>query len=160
MMRAGRMMKVADEMTKFKIELIALQEIRWHGSGKIEKKDFSVLYSGPEYRTGQGGVGFMIGKKLKSSILGFYPAGSRLCRIRIKGKFRNISIVSVYAPTEEGDENEKDSFYEALERECRMVPKHDMLIVIGDLNAQIGKEDFLNTVAGKCTIHDVTNENG
>jgi hypothetical protein len=38
--------------------------------------------------------------------------------------------------------------------------KHDMLIVMGDFNAKVGKEAYHKQVAGMHTIHESSNENG
>jgi hypothetical protein len=42
------MMEIADEVLKLGIYLVALYEIRWQGQGEINKKNFIVIYSGPE----------------------------------------------------------------------------------------------------------------
>ena len=43
-------------MMKYKIYIIALQEIRWPGQGRIDKPDYTLLYSGSEEKTGQTGI--------------------------------------------------------------------------------------------------------
>jgi len=98
MLQPGKMMEIADEVLKLGIDLVALQEIRWQGHGEINKKNFTVIYSGPENRTGRYGTGFIISRKVKESILEWEPVNDRLCRIRIRGKFRNLTIISAYAP--------------------------------------------------------------
>jgi len=39
-------------------------------------------------------------------------------------------------------------------------PKHDIVMILGDLNTKIGKEKVYETVAGKNTLHDISNQNG
>jgi hypothetical protein len=38
--------------------------------------------------------------------------------------------------------------------------KYNMLVILGEFNAQIGTEAFLKNVAGKFTLHTETNDNG
>jgi len=56
MLQPGKMMERADEVLKLGIDLVALQEIRWQGHGEINNKNFTVIYNGPENRTGQYGT--------------------------------------------------------------------------------------------------------
>uniref|UniRef100_A0A8D8PVV0 Craniofacial development protein 2 n=1 Tax=Cacopsylla melanoneura TaxID=428564 RepID=A0A8D8PVV0_9HEMI len=158
--QAGKMQEVANEMKKFKIDLIAMQEVRWQGKGKLDKKEYSLIYSGPEENTGQRGTGFLINQTIKKSIMEYEAINDRICRLRLKGKFRNITIISAYAPTEVSNMNDKETFYEELDTVCNNVPKHDMLLVMGDLNAQIGKYENQSQVAGRFTLHEWNNENG
>ncbi len=63
-----------------------------------------------------------------------FDIGYRLCRLRIKGKFYNISVINVYAAAEEEEEEEeekevKEMFYEELQKLVDQIPKHDILIV-------------------------------
>jgi hypothetical protein len=47
-----------------------------------------------------------------------------------------------------------------LDKECSNVPKYDILVLLGDFNAKVGKEDFLRHVAGKHSLYNETSENG
>ena len=71
-------MEIADEVLKLGIDLVALQEISWQGQGKINKKNFTVIYSGPEKRTRQYRTGFIILRKFKESLLEWEPVNDRL----------------------------------------------------------------------------------
>ena len=62
-------------------------------------------------------------------------------KVRFNSKFAKLTIIACYAPTEEAEEEEKDEFYEQLEEEIRTTPRHDVLMVIGDLNARVGEDN-------------------
>ena len=101
----------------------------------------------------------MVRKEVEKNIMSFTPINERICTLRLKGKFHNITLINVYAPTEEKIE-EKDKFYDDLQRTCDRVPKHNIVMILEDLNAKIGKEKAYENVTGKHTLHDISNQNG
>jgi exonuclease III len=102
----------------------------------------------------------MVLNEIKKNILSFESYNERLCKLQIKGKFNNSSIISVHAPTEEKTDEEKEKFYEDLHIVRNKIPKRDIVIILGDLNAKIGKEDVYQNVAGKHTLHEISNRKG
>jgi len=159
MLQAGKMAEVADKLLKYDLDITALQEIRWKGYGRIKKPRYTLLWSGAEKQSEQG-AGFVIKRSLENSIIDFEPINSRMCKVRIKGKFYYTTVVNTYAPTESANEEQKEQFYEDLNRCCDQVPKHDALLIMGDFNAKIGKEPANQSAAGQHTVHDETSENG
>jgi hypothetical protein len=159
-LKPGRMKEMMEEIDKVRVDVADVQEIGWQGQGRIDKKDFSLFYSGPKERTGCYGTGFITSAKMRKSLLSFEPLSDRLCKLRLRGKFRNIILISTYAPTEDSPDAIKDEFYDQLSQECEKARKYDILILLGDFNAKIGRENFIATVAGKYTLHEVTSENG
>ena len=103
-----------EEIGKARVDVVALQEIRWQGQGRIDKKDFSLFYSEPKERTGCYGTGFIINAKMKKSFLSFEPLSNRLCKLRLRGKSRNIILISTYAPIEDSPDAIKNEFYDQL----------------------------------------------
>jgi hypothetical protein len=83
----------------------------------------------------------------------------RICCLRIKGKFFNKTLVCVHAPTEDKDQIEKNSFYDNLDRMYQKVAAHDIKIIMGDMNAKVGKESKVHNV-GIHSLHEVSNDNG
>jgi endonuclease/exonuclease/phosphatase family metal-dependent hydrolase len=54
----------------------------------------------------------------------------------------------------------KVEFYSKLERICSRVPKYEMLIIMRDFNAKVGREECRHKVSGKYSLHEHSNENG
>ena len=129
------------------------------GVGQINKTKYTLYYSCNPETNGQFGTGFMIRNDIKKNILSFRPYNKRLCKLRIKGRFNNLST-SEHAPTEEKTDEEKEKFYEDLQTVYNKIPKHDIVAILGDLNAKIGKEDVYQNVAGKHTLRKTSNRNG
>ena len=160
MLQISKMNMKAEELTKYKIGITALQGIIWKGSGSVNEQNNSLYYRGNEDRQGHQGVGFIVAKNYCRSVIDFVPISPRMCKIRIKGQLNNITFINVYAPTENADESEAIRFYEQLQEKCEETSAHDALIVLGDLNAQLGKEEIHQEVGGINTIHEVANGNG
>ena len=84
----------------------------------------------------------------------------QLCKLRIKGKFNDITLINTYAPTEDKTEEIKEQFYDDLQSMVDKVPKSDVTIILGDVNAKLGKEPAYQKITGKHTLHVETNRNG
>ena len=49
-----------------------------------------------------------------------------------QGKPFNITVIKVYAPTNNAEEAKIEQFYEALQDFLELIPKKDVLFIIGD----------------------------
>jgi len=61
--------------------------------------------------------------------------------VRLKAKPRNITLIEVYGPTTAAMDEEMARFYQDLSQAVKQVPKGDMLLVIGDINAKVGRRE-------------------
>jgi endonuclease/exonuclease/phosphatase family metal-dependent hydrolase len=148
-----------DQLEKYHVDITCVQEMRWIGTGTIEKKNWIIFYS-CDNKEHKLGTGFVIHKRVKHLIMNFQPKSPRMCWLRIRGKFFNYSIINAHAPTEDKSDTEKDAFYDELRNLYDACPKHDVKLIIGDLNAQIGKEAIYYPTIGKEAYHQENNENG
>ena len=62
--------------------------------------------------------------------------------VRLQGKPFNITVVQVYAPTSNAEEAEVEWFYEDLQDLLELTPKKDVLFIIGDWNAKVGRQEI------------------
>jgi len=152
--------ELAEEIAKTQIEILALQEVRWPGKGQVNKKDYLFYYSRTKEKTGQAGTGFLLMKKIQKYIISYELHNECLCKLRIKGKYNNITLINAYAPTEDKTEEIKEQFYDDLQSVVDKVPKSDLTIILGDVNTKLGKEPAYQKITGKHTLHEETNRNG
>lgn len=148
-----------NSLTDYDPDITALQEIGWVGTRKMRKPNWDLYYSGHEQQH-IFGTGFLVGKRANQRIIGFTPIDMRICVLRMEATFYNISIINAHAPSEDKEDNEKEIFYEALERTYDNCPKNNLKIIIGDMNAKIGKEQIYRKYTGRHSAHVETNENG
>jgi hypothetical protein len=66
----------------------------------------------------------------------------------------------VHAPTEDKDNNIKDSFYEELEWVFHQFLRYHMKILLGDFNAKVGREDIFKPIIGNESLREASNDNG
>ena len=61
--------------------------------------------------------------------------------VRLQGKPFNITVIQVYAPTSNAKEAEVEWFYEDLQDLLELIPKKDVLFILGDWNAKVGSQE-------------------
>ena len=67
----------------------------------------------------------------------------------------SATIISCYNPTNVSEETDFVTFYNELFSLVPSIPKHNILVIGGDMNAQIGKN-----VNHKFSLHNSSNRNG
>lgn len=145
-------------LDNYKISTTALQEIRWTSNGIIERRKHTIFYSFHEkYHVDE--VEFVVSSQLKHFIIGFESISSRIGRLRLRRRFYNYSFINCHAPTEDKNRQEKETFYEKLERAYRQCPRNDAKIILEDTNAKIGQEELYRLAIGKYSLHK-DNDNG
>jgi hypothetical protein len=83
-----------------------------------------------------------------------------MCKLRIKGKYHNLSLICVPAPTEDSDNTVKEQFFKELKKIQHRIPQHDVIVLLGDMKAKIGSEDTYSSATGKYSLHEESNSNG
>ena len=62
--------------------------------------------------------------------------------VDLHSKVFNITVIQVYAPTINAEEEEVQWFYEDLQGLLELTPKKDVLFIIGDWNAKVGSQEI------------------
>ena len=74
----------------------------------------------------------MVNKRARNAVLGCNLKNDRVISVRFQGKSFNITVIQVYAPTSNAEEAEVEWFCEDLQDLLKLIPKKDVLLIIGD----------------------------
>ena len=83
----------------------------------------------------------MVNKRVRNAVLGCNLKNDRMISVRFQGKPFNITVMQVYAPTSNTEEAEVEQFYEDLQDLLELTPKKDVIFIIGDWNAKVGRQE-------------------
>ena len=106
----------------------------------------------------RNGVAIMVNKRVRNAVLGCNLKNDRMISVPFQGKPFNITVIQVYAPTSNAEEDEVERFYEDLWDLLELTPKKDVLFTIGDWNAKVGSQGT-HGVTGKLGL-GILNEAG
>ena len=67
--------------------------------------------------------------------------------VHFQGKPFNITVIQVYAPTSNAEETEVEQFYEDPQHLLEPTPKRDVLFIIGNWNAKVGRQEILGVTS-------------
>ena len=137
---------IGKELARYGIDVAALSETRLAGEGELCERGsgYTFYWSGrPSEERREAGVGFAVKTTLVGKLAGL-PKGvnDRLMTMKLPlaGK-KHLTIISAYAPTMTNTDEVKAKFYEELHTVIADVPKADKLILLGDFNARVGKDN-------------------
>ena len=101
-----------------------------------------------------GGVGMLIRPRVLKTLNSIERIQPRMMAATFNGNPR-ATIISCYSPTNVSEETEQVTFYDELSSLVHSIPKHNVLVIGRDMNAQIGKNRN-----NKYSLHNTSNRNG
>ena len=151
------------ELAKYNMNIVALCEITLSESGSLNDLEYSFFWSAkPEGEQRETGVGFDFKKHIVPKLTEMpRPVGDRIITMRLPLSKDNIAtIISVYAPTMTNPGGNKEASYNKLASVLNGIPNTEKLLLIGDFNTRIGRDnDKWPLVMGKLGI-EKCNANG
>ena len=159
--QTGRMPQLVKEFDNYNLDILGVSEVRWTGTGKRRlASGHTVVFSGRSDDQHSEGVALLLNRQTEKALLGWKPFGSRLLKARFHSKYTKLSVLVCYAPTEDANAEVRDAFYDQLQTAVESVHAHDMLLILGDLNAKVGSDNTgREHVMGKHGIGTI-NDNG
>ena len=102
----------------------------------------TTIYSGRNDNVHQSGVTIIMSNKVAQCLDSWRLISDRIIEARFYSRFIKTTVIQVYAQTNEADEQVKDDFYEQLQKIVDGVPRREMLLVVGDWNANVGQQQL------------------
>ena len=137
----GKSGEVVETLTRRRLDLCCLQEVRWKGghSRTVMGKDSHYKFFWQGDREGRAGVGIAIAEKWVDKVVRVDRVSDRIIALELLIGKTVTTFISVYAPQVNLKDPEKDSFYEALMATVAKVDDKKLLIIAGDLNGHVGR---------------------
>ena len=144
------------------IDVICVQEHRiYHDNTSIRHhhlgNGWMLLTSSAEKASNNAtirGVGFILSPKGYQSLNKIESINPRILIASFNGN-PSTDIICCYSPTNVAEEDSVKEFYAELSELVKSIPKHNLVIIGGDFNGQIGKSE-----SGNRSFHLSTNRNG
>ena len=149
-MNQGKLEMVKQEMARLNIGILGISELKWTGMVECNSDDHYIYHCGQESLR-RNGVAIIVNKRVLNALLGCNLKNDRMISVRFQGKPFNIMVIQVYAPTSNAQEAEVDHLYEDLQDLLELIPKEDILFIIGDWNAKVGSQEIPG-VTGKFAL--------
>ena len=139
-MNQGKLEVVKQEMARVNVHILGISELKWTGMGEFNLDDHYMYYCWQESLR-RNGMAIMVNKRVRNAVPGCNLKNDRMISVRLQGKPFNTTVIQVYAPTSNAEEDAVEQFYVDLQDLLELTPKKDVLFIIGDWNAKVGSQE-------------------
>ena len=108
-------------MARLNINILGISKLKWTGMGEFNSDDHYIYYCGQEsFR--RNGVAIIVNKRVRNAVLGNNLKNNRMVFVHFQDKPFNITVIQVYASTNNAEEAEVERFYADLQDLLGLTP--------------------------------------
>ena len=109
-------------MAKVNIRIAEINELKLMGMGEFNSDDHYIYYCGQEPLR-KNGIALIVNKRLWNAVLGYNHNNDRMISVHFKAKPFNITVIQIYGPTANAEEDELECFYEDIQNLLELATK-------------------------------------
>ena len=102
-MNQDKLEVVKQEMARVNVDILGISELKWTGMGEFNSDDHCIYYCGQESLR-RNGVALIVNKRVQNAVLGCNLKNNRMISVHFQDKPFNITVIQVYAPTSNAEE--------------------------------------------------------
>ena len=121
-MNQGKLEVVKQEMARVNINTLGISELRWTGMSEFNTDDHYIYYCGQESLR-RNGVSIIVNKNVQNAVLETSLKNDRMISVHFQGQLFNITVIQVYALTNNAEGTEVEWFYEDLQDLLELTPQ-------------------------------------
>ena len=112
-MNQGKLEAVKQTL-RVNINILGISELKWTGLGELHSDDHYIYYCGQESLR-RNEVDIIVNKRVRNAVLEFTLKNDRMISVHLQGKPFTITVIQVYAQTNNAEEVEVERFNEDLQ---------------------------------------------
>ena len=85
-------------MATVNVDILGISKLKWTGMGEFNSDDHYINYCEQEFLR-INGVAIIANKRVQNAVLGCNLKSNRMISVCFQGKWFNIIVIQVYAPT-------------------------------------------------------------
>ena len=124
-MNQGKLEMVKQEMARVNINILGISKLKWTGMGEFNSDDHYIYYCGQESLV-RSGIALIVDRGVRNAVLGCNLKSNRVISVCFQGKPFSVTVIQVYAPTTNAEEDEVEWFCEDLQDLPELTPKKMM----------------------------------
>ena len=137
----SRRVQLIKEFKRYSIDILGVSETRWTDTNREDTDGITIIHSGRKDGIHMQGVALLMTKEVANTMVQWNPINERIITARLITQHAKVTVIQCYGPTENSSDEVKEDFFSALQDTLSHIPKHDIVILMGDLNAKVGHDN-------------------